>query len=90
MSPADPLAAKKALVIARSDLARMDMSLAWHDLHGAIAPPPSDTRSTGVRRMATLLIAIATPLVGRSRFVRILRVASIALAAFRVVRSLQK
>jgi len=39
--------------------------------------------------MATLLIAIATPIVGRSKFVRVLRYASIALAALRAVRSLR-
>ena len=89
MSGNDALAAKKALVVARADLARVEMSLAWHDLRTAVAPPPSDGRSTTVRRMATLLIAIATPVVGRSKFIRLLRYASIALAAFRAVRSLR-
>jgi hypothetical protein len=89
VSGADTLAAKKALVIARADLARVEMSLAWQDLRGAVAPPPADARSSTVRRMATLLIAVATPIVGRSKFVRVLRYASIALAAFRAVRSLR-
>ena len=89
MSGADTLAARKALVIARADLARVELSLAWHDLRFAVAPPPPDGRSTTVRRMATLLIAIATPIVGRSKFVRVLRYASIALAALRAVRSLR-
>ncbi len=85
----DTLAAKKALVIARADLARVEMSMAWHDLRDAVAPPPADARSTTVRRMATLLIAVATPVVGRSKFVRVLRYASIALAALRAIRSLR-
>lgn len=88
MSP-DTLAARKALVTARAQLARVELALAWHDLRGVIAPPPAGTRSTTVRRMATLLIAVATPLVGRFRFARVLRIASIALAAFRAVRSLR-
>ena len=77
------------MVIARSDLARVELSLAWQDLRESIAPPPADARSTTVRRLATLLIAVATPVVGRSRFVRVLRIASIALAALRAVRSLR-
>jgi hypothetical protein len=89
MNAADTFAAKKALIIARSDLARIELSLAWLDLRGAIAPPPSDARSTTVRWMATLLIAVAAPVVGRSRFVRVLRIASVALAAYRAVRSLR-
>jgi hypothetical protein len=89
MSGANNLAAKKALVIARADLARVEMSVAWHDLRDAVAPPAADARSTTVRRMATLLIAVATPVVGRSKFVRVLRYASIALAALRAVRSLR-
>jgi hypothetical protein len=89
VSGADTLAGKKALVIARADLARVEMSLAWHDLRDAVAPPPADARSTTVRRMATLLIAVAAPIVGRSKFVRVLRFASIALAALRAVRSLR-
>ena len=89
MSGANTLASKKALVIARADLARVEMSVAWHDLRDAVAPPPADARSTTVRRLATLLIAVATPVVGRSKFVRVLRCASIALAALRAVRSLR-
>jgi len=89
MSGANTLASKKALVIARADLARVEMSVAWHDLRDAVAPPPADARSTTVRRLATLLIAVATPVVGRSKFVRVLRYASIALAALRAVRSLR-
>ena len=65
------------------------MALAWHDLRGAIAPPSADERSTSVRRTATLLIAIATPLLGRTRFARVLRFASIGLAAFRAIRTLR-
>jgi len=89
MSGANTLASKKALVIARADLARVEMSVAWHDLRDAVAPPPADARSTTVRRLATLLIAVAQPGVGRSKFVRVLRYASIALAALRAVRSLR-
>jgi hypothetical protein len=89
MSAMDRLAARKALIAAQSELARLELALAWHDLRTAIAPPSAGERSTSVRRMATLLIAVATPLFGRSRFGRVLRFASVGLAAFRAIRTLR-
>ena len=90
MSATDKLATRKALIAAQSELARIEMALAWHDLRAAIAPPSAAERSTSVRRIATLLIAVATPLLGRSRFARVLRFASVGLAAFRAIRSLTR
>ena len=89
MSTSDKLASRKALVGAQAELARIELALAWHDLRAAIAPPTASERSTSVRRMATLLIAIATPLLGRSRFARMLRFVSVGLAAFRAIRTLR-
>jgi hypothetical protein len=89
MSAADKLAARKALTTAQGDLARVELALAWHDIKGAVAPPSPDQRSTTVRRIATLLIAVATPLLGRGRFSRVLRFASVGLAAFRAIRTLR-
>jgi len=89
MSATDKLAMRKALVGAQSELARIELALAWQDLRAAIAPPSASERSTSVRRMATLLIAVATPLLGRSRFSRALRFVSIGLAAFRAIRTLR-
>jgi hypothetical protein len=89
VSAAGKLASRKALIAAQSELARVEMALAWHDLRAAIAPPSAAERSTSVRRIATLLIAVATPLLGRSRFARVLRFASVGLAAFRAIRSLR-
>ena len=86
---ADRLAAQKALIIAQSDLARIELALAWHDLRGAIAPPSADDRSTAVRRTARMLIAVAAPLLGRGRFARMLRIASVGLAAYRTIRTLR-
>ena len=89
MSAAVRLASRKALILAQSDLARLEFALAWQDLRASIAPPRPDARSTSVRRIAVLLIAIATPLVGRTRFARVLRFASIGLAAFRAIRAMR-
>ena len=89
MSAADRLVARKALIVAQADLARIELALAWHDLRSAIAPPSAGERSTSVRRMATILIAIATPLLGRTRFARTLRFVSVGLAALRAIRTLR-
>jgi len=89
MSATNKLAARKALIAAQSELARLEFALAWHDLRAAIAPPSAGERSTSVRRMASVLIAVAAPLLGRSRFARMLRFASVGLAAFRAIRSLR-
>ena len=89
MSAADRLAARKALIAAQADLARVELALAWHDVRSAIAPPSAGERSTAVRRMATIMIAMATPLLGRTRFARLLRFASVGLAAFRAIRTLR-
>jgi hypothetical protein len=89
VSASEKLASRKALIAAQSELARIELALAWHDLRTAIAPPSAGERSTSVRRMATIMIAIATPLFGRTRFARVLRFASVGLAAFRAIRSLR-
>ena len=83
------LAARKALIAAQADLARVELALAWRDVRSAIAPPSAGERSTSVRRMASIMIAMATPLLGRSRFARVLRFASVGLAALRAIRTLR-
>ena len=89
MSTHDKLATRKALIVAQGELARIELRLAWLDMRAAVAPPSADQRSTSVRRMASFLIAIATPLFGRSRLGRVLRFASVGLAAYRAVRTLR-
>ena len=86
---ATKLAARKALIAAQADLARVELALAWRDVRSAIAPPSAGERSTSVRRMASIMIAMATPLLGRSRFARVLRFASVGLAALRAIRTLR-
>ena len=89
MSAADKLVARKALISAQVELARIDLQLAWREVRSAIAPPSAGERSTTVRRMATIMIAMATPLLGRTRFARVLRFASVGLAALRAIRTLR-
>jgi hypothetical protein len=83
------LTARKALLIAQADLSRMQMALAWQDLRSVVAPPPSAHRSTWTRRSAAFLVGIAAPLIGRTRFTRVLRFATIVLTVVRALRSMR-
>lgn len=85
----EDLAARKALLAAQANLARMQAALAWQELREIVAPPPSSERSAGARRTAAFIVGIAAPLFGRTRFARVMRFASIAAAAFRVLRSMR-
>ena len=87
MSSPNDLASRKALLVAQSDLSRMQLGLAWTDLRNIVRPPQSGDRSAGVRRTAAFLVAAAVPLFGRGRFGRLLRLASFALAALRALSS---
>jgi hypothetical protein len=81
----DDLSARKSLLIAQSDLARMRLTLAWADLRNTVLPPATPSRSAGARRTAALLVGIAMPFLGRTRFGRLLRFASFGLAAWRAI-----
>jgi hypothetical protein len=85
----DDLASRKALLIAQADLSRMQMALAWQDLRSVVAPPPSAHRSTWTRRGAAFLVGIAAPLIGRTRFTRVLRFATMVLTVVRALRSIR-
>ena len=83
------LAARKGLLTAQADLARIQLALAWHDMRSSILPPPGAPLFTGSHKAAAFIVGIAAPLIGRTRFTRVLRYASIAMGIFRAVQSLR-
>jgi len=83
------LAARKALLTAQADLARIQLALAWHDMRSSIFPSPDTPLFSGTHKAAAFIVGIVTPLLGRRRITRVLRYASIAIAIFRAVRSLR-
>ena len=83
------LAARKALLTAQADLARVQLALAWHDMRSSILPSSEAPLFTGTHKAAAFIVGIAAPLIGRTRFARVLRYASIAMGIFRAVRSLR-
>lgn len=83
----DELARRKALLVSRAELERLQLALALHDLRDRIRPPVSP-RARGKRPglIAAALVGVGVPLLGRVRLSRMLRHASLALTVLRVVR----
>ena len=82
------LAARKELLTAQADLSRLQLALAWGDVRNSIFPPAEEPAFAGSKFVA-FLVGIAAPLIGRSRFTRALRYASIAIGIVRAIRSLR-
>ena len=80
------LAEQKALIVARSDLARAEIALAWQDARAALAPPRVEAGTTK-HRIAAFMIGLAAPFFGVSRVGRFLRGASIVFTVMRFVRA---
>jgi hypothetical protein len=84
------LASRKELLTAQADLSRLQLALAFDDVRASILPPPSDAPLfTGSHKILAFLVGVAAPVIGRSRFTRVLRYASIAMGIYRAIRSLR-
>ena len=84
---AQEIADRKALLEARALFDRAQMTVAVHDVRTAVLPPGAGLRGPVARGGASLLVGLAAPLLGPSRLIRWLRVASWALAAWRIARN---
>lgn len=84
----DDLARRKALLVSRAELDRLQIALAIHQLRDTVAPPRGDRARTGrAGAIAATLVGVGLPLLGRHRLGRWLRIGSLALTALRVVRN---
>jgi len=84
----DDIARRKALLVSRAELDRLQIALTAHQLRDALLPPRSERTGTGrVGPIAAALVGVGLPLLGRRRLGRWLRIGSIALTALRVVRN---
>jgi hypothetical protein len=81
------LAERKAQLVTRAHVDRARMTLAMLEIRTLVSPPASAARRASVRPTAARLIGIALPLLGMARVTRLLRIASFALAAYRVARN---
>jgi len=83
------LAARKELLTAQSDLSRIQLALAWDDVRNSILPRAEVPLFAGTSKAAAFFVGIAAPLIGRTRFTRAVRYASIAMGIYRAIRSLR-
>jgi len=82
------LAQRKALLTARAELERMQLSLAIQELRERIDTVPRPrTRGARPGLLAATLVGVGLPLLGRTRLTNALRGVSIALSAWRLVRN---
>jgi hypothetical protein len=84
------VAQRKSLLLARSELERLQIALAVHELRERVLPerrPAGTDGASRPARIAAAVVAIGVPLLGRHRLGRMLRGVSIAMTAARVVRN---
>ncbi len=82
-----PLADRKALLEARAELDRARVALAVREIRTIVSLPTGPARLARARPVAAVLVSILAPVLGRARFGRWLRVASLALVAYRIARN---
>jgi hypothetical protein len=81
------LADRKALLAARAELDRAQVLLAIHDVKSIVSPTADASQLARARPVAAVLVGVLAPMLGRTRFGRWLRFASLAVAAYRIARS---
>ena len=80
-------AERKALLATRAELDRARVSVTLRQIRGVVAPVPDTDRVARLKPTAAVLTGILGSIAGASRLGRWLRIASIALAAVRVMRT---
>ena len=80
---------RKAQLVTQAQLDRARLLLAAHQVREIVAPRPDPAQAARLRPRAAMLVNFALPLLGMHRVARLLRAASFALTAYRVVRGWQ-
>jgi hypothetical protein len=87
MTTAADLEERRALLVSRCELDRIELALAWHDVQRAVHPDvrSDDRRASWIGRA----LGFAIPLVGAARARRLSRYLSLALLVYRVATALR-
>ena len=87
MTTAADLEERRALLVSRCELDRIELALAWHDVTRAMYPNAraDDRRPSWIGRA----LGLAIPLVGAARARRLSRYLSLALLVYRVATALR-
>jgi hypothetical protein len=79
-------AARKALLIARAERERESLILAAAQVRNIVSPPVDPSRKSRVTPFTTGLVKVVLPILGYTRFGKVVRMLSIGLTAYRAVR----
>ena len=90
MPGSDDLAARKQLLIAQAEFARLKLSLALHDVKRIVRPPVDLARRPAAHSAASRVLGVVLPVLGASRAGRVVRALSIALSVFRFLRGFRR
>lgn len=80
------LAARKTLLLADAERERVALSRAWHDVKVIVNPPRNLARNAKVAPFTVTVLRTMLPLLGFTRFGKLVRMLTIGLTAFRAVR----
>ncbi len=89
MNTLETLAARRALLAARSDLERIDLAVAARALVTAVRPAQEPGRLGTLHPLLARVIRLAVPIFGTTRLGTLGRALSIGLVAFRLLRALR-
>ena len=84
MTNGSDLAEKRARLVAAAELERLRLHLAVRDIRHAILPPPDLGRRSRLRPYVVRAISYSLPILGYRKMGKLLRVAGVALAIYRV------
>lgn len=85
--PRTAIAERKALLATRAELDRLRVTIAARDVRTIVKPIASAESLIRSRPMATLLVALGGQLLGLPRLARWVRIGSLLLAGWRILRS---
>ena len=81
------IAAHKQALIARAEREREGIAAAWSDVRYVMSPPRDPAREARVLPFTSGLVRTMLPILGFTRFGKVLRMLSIGLATYRAVRN---
>lgn len=91
MSTANDLATRRALLVTKAELDRIELALAWHDVRRAVFPPGDPLGAARASHpWVGRVLGFVLPLLGVTRARRLSRYLSFALFAYRIAAGLSR
>jgi hypothetical protein len=84
------IAERKAQLETRAALERIRITLALHSLRSRVMPSASERDSALFRPLLPIVVGFAAKRIGPAKLRRLLRIASFALAGYRILRTLRR